>query len=464
MKPPPAPDTIFVKLFPTDLVIPAASCAAMWQVEVNFVTRTLKKLPGAGGFRVPQWYFVQWSTDAAALESQDKKHQACEAPRCVILMEAMTDPAKPFDILTGMPVEHAIRAAKDLASLHAPYWGWTHGRYRAEKGQHGALKFEGYGHIEDAGKKQAIQGLFMMGAKMGLEIFGSDGHLLKDESFEEERLKFKGYFELWQYWSAEVWPLLERRWKAVLAHWESIPATLIHGDCHVENMFCLKDGTNCYIDFQAVNLGPGVRDLAWLLTSSLTSEDRRAHEKTVIKAYHQALVERGAVQNDESSRPEKPVDMEQQQVVNVQSGSTTTNAAAKERSSLISCCTGATKTSSKVDAAAATRATTSAVPAEGKYSPESSSAPPSDTKVYSYEQCWDDYVFMKIHGLWAGALGGGLFAGTNYHAKTGIFAPEQADDAILERERNSVLFSRIVDDLRHSEWPAMLGRLPEDTL
>ena len=82
--------------------------------------------------------------------------------------------------------------------------------------------------------------------------------------------------------------------------------------------------------------------------------------------------------------------------------------------------------------------------------------------MYGWEQCWADYIFMKIHGLWAGMLGAGIFAGKNYKERTGIFAAEPSDDATVERRRNCALFSRVVDDLRHSEWPAMLEALPED--
>mmetsp|Transcript_95638 Transcript_95638/g.279680 ORF Transcript_95638/g.279680 Transcript_95638/m.279680 type:complete len:453 (+) Transcript_95638:29-1387(+) len=364
---PEAPASVFVKMFPTDLVIPAASCVTMWHMEVNFVTRMLKDLPDAKDFRVPRFYFTEFRESEA-------KEGGSEPPRFVILMEHISN-AKPFDILTAMPLEHALCTAKDLAILHAPYWGWTHARYREETDQSGRKRFEGCGHIEDAGKKQSIQGLFGMGAKMGLEVFGPESGALSAEQLEN----FAGYVEFWRFWAEDVWPLLQKRWGALFARWSSMPTTLIHGDLHVENMFCLADGTNCYIDFQAVNLGPGVRDLAWLLASSLTSKDRRDHERTIVNVYHDALLARGV-----------------------------------------------------------------------------------SSAEYSSEQCWADFVFMKLHGLYAGVLGAGLFAGKNFQAKAGIFAAEPSADAVLERERNSALFTRVVDDLRHSKWAGMLGSMAED--
>mmetsp|Transcript_80600 Transcript_80600/g.224279 ORF Transcript_80600/g.224279 Transcript_80600/m.224279 type:complete len:467 (-) Transcript_80600:207-1607(-) len=354
---PEAPASIFVKLFPTDLVIPVSSCINMWHTEVSFVTRTLRDLPDSGNFKVPQFYFAECDTADGT------------PPRFVILMEPIS--AKPYNILTAMPVEHAFRAAKDLAVLHAPYWGWSYARYRSEEDERGFKKFEGYGHMEDAGKSQSFIGLFTMGTKLGLEIFGADG-LLSAGQLED----FSGYVEFWRFWKAEIWPPLQRRFGAVVARWTSIPATLSHGDLHVENLFCLEDATNVYIDFQAVNLGPGVRDLAWLIASSLKAEERHEHEKAIIKAYHEALVARGV--------------------------------------------------------------------------------------EYGWEQCLEDFVFVKIHGAWAAMLGAGIFAAKDFKGKTGIFAAEPSDDSISERKRNSALFSRVVDDLRRSSWSAVLQALAED--
>eukprot|EP00935_MAST-01C_sp_MAST-1C-sp1_P002025 g2025.t1 len=330
----------------------------MWNVEVDFVTRMHKELPDSSDFRVPKFYFT---------ERRDAEEEG-KPPCFVILMEPIAN-TKPCDILSSMPVEHAIRAAKDLAILHAPYWGWTHERYRENK------LFEGYSHIEDPGKKQSLQGLFGMGCKMGPMVFGADGPLSAAQQED-----FVGYIEFWRFFNSEIWPLMQKRWEAVLARWTSMPTALIHADLHIENMFCLEDGSNCYFDFQSAKLGPGVQDVAWLLASSLKSEDRREHEEAILKAYHEGLISRLGE--------------------------------------------GAT--------------------------------------AYAWEQCLEDFKFMKIHGLWAAMLGAGIFAAKNFKEKSGIFAAEPSDDAIQERKRNNLLFTQIVDDLRHSGWPAMLQALPED--
>ena len=345
--------SIFVKLFPSDPVVPAAVVERFWDSEVEFLTKTVKTLPDSDKFKVPEIYFAEKG-----------KVEEGKPPRQIILMESIDD-TNTYDILGSMPVSHALRAAEDLAILQAPYWGWSLEKFRSE------LMFDKFGHIQE--QTGLARGMFTMGTNAGLRLFASKDSPLSASQKEE----FAGYVEFWKFYEQEIWPYLQKRWDSVFKRWTSIPATLIHCDFHVENMICLKDGSNVYLDFQSVRGEGGVRDLAWLLTSSLKSEDRRESESKILEVYHHALVSRGV---------------------------------------------------------------------EG----------------YSLTQCWQDFIFMKIAGLWAGILGAGMFASKNFSEKSGIFAAQPAEDAIAERKRNSLLFSRIVDDLKHSNWSQMLKSLDED--
>ena len=351
--PEPALKSIFVKLFPSDPVVSAAVIERFWGVEVEFLTKTVKTFPDADEFKVPEIYF----TEKGRVEEG-------KPPRQIILMESI-DTSDTCDILRSMPVGHALRAAKDLAILHAPYWGWSLEKFRSEK------MFEKFGHIQE--QTGMARGMFTMGTKAGLQLFASKESPLSASQKEE----FAGYVQFWTFYEQEIWPYLQKRWHSVFKRWTSIPATLIHCDFHVENMICLKDGSNVYLDFQSMRGEGGVRDLAWLLASSLKSEDRRENESKILEVYHNALVSRGV---------------------------------------------------------------------EG----------------YSLSQCRQDFIFMKIAGIWAGILGAGIFVSKNFSAKTGIFAAQPAEDAIAELKRNNLLFSRIVDDLKHSKWSQMLKSLEED--
>jgi hypothetical protein len=47
------------------------------------------------------------------------------------------------------------------------------------------------------------------------------------------------------------------------------------------------------IDWQTLSLGLPVRDLAYLIGTGLAIDDRRAHERSIVEAYHQALLTYG---------------------------------------------------------------------------------------------------------------------------------------------------------------------------
>merc|ERR1719421_584231 len=97
---------------------------------------------------------------------------------------------------------------------------------------------------------------------------------------------------------AALWPRLSTRWGSLWRRWQEAPLTTWHGDCHVENLLLHPDGSNTYLDFQGtvghVQLQPGVRDLAFLVGSSVEPADRADHEESIVKTYHAALVQRGA--------------------------------------------------------------------------------------------------------------------------------------------------------------------------
>ena len=78
-----------------------------------------------------------------------------------------------------------------------------------------------------------------------------------------------------------------------IAEW---PWTLLHQDYRVDNLFFdpkNADEPVVVIDWQGIGRGPGIYDLCYFLGGSLTVEDRRANEASLVRAYHARLVERG---------------------------------------------------------------------------------------------------------------------------------------------------------------------------
>lgn len=72
------------------------------------------------------------------------------------------------------------------------------------------------------------------------------------------------------------------------------PFSVLHGDYRLDNlMFGVDPHDVVAVDWQTVAVGPPARDVAYLLATGLTVEDRREHEEALVAGYHRALLERG---------------------------------------------------------------------------------------------------------------------------------------------------------------------------
>jgi hypothetical protein len=68
---------------------------------------------------------------------------------------------------------------------------------------------------------------------------------------------------------------------------------LVHGDSHVGNTFLSASGRPGFIDWQGMRPDSALHDVAYFLTSALSIEDRRTHEKKLLQSYLDALAEAG---------------------------------------------------------------------------------------------------------------------------------------------------------------------------
>jgi len=66
--------------------------------------------------------------------------------------------------------------------------------------------------------------------------------------------------------------------------WSMGDRTLIHGDCHVGNLFFEPDGVG-FLDWQVCARAPGMRDVSYFLCNSFPSELRAQHERELIEGY-----------------------------------------------------------------------------------------------------------------------------------------------------------------------------------
>lgn len=160
-----------------------------------------------------------------------------------------------------------------------------------------------------------------------------------------------------------------------------------------------------------VQCQPGIRDLAFLVGSSVEPADRAEHEESLVMAYHAALAKRGV--------------------------------------------------------------------------------------EYTWEQCWSDYVFIKVTGMQSSGAWlisrthvsherhdhiplpppyspthlpyrppavVGFISAKQFEHKAGAFAEEaEKSDLVLEAtKRWDAYVGRVAADLKHHSWASILGALPED--
>lgn len=70
--------------------------------------------------------------------------------------------------------------------------------------------------------------------------------------------------------------------------------TLIHGDYRPDNLMFMPDGSVVTtLDWQTLGLGLAGRDIGYFLATSLEPDARRANERRLVEAYHEALCDFG---------------------------------------------------------------------------------------------------------------------------------------------------------------------------
>jgi hypothetical protein len=102
---------------------------------------------------------------------------------------------------------------------------------------------------------------------------------------------------------AEIAELYIGRADALHALWQEGARTVIHGDPHIGNLFD-DHGRTGFLDWGIVSTGTPLRDVSYFLCMALTIDDRRRHERDLIRHYLDARAARGgpAIAFDEAWR------------------------------------------------------------------------------------------------------------------------------------------------------------------
>jgi hypothetical protein len=100
-------------------------------------------------------------------------------------------------------------------------------------------------------------------------------------------------------WLVDLAPTLHDHFADLAAQLMACGQTMIHGDLRADNLVFNASGEMTLLDWQLVFRAPGAFDVAYLLTQSLTIEDRRQHETELIGEYRSVLESQGGLFDQE---------------------------------------------------------------------------------------------------------------------------------------------------------------------
>jgi len=212
-----------------------------YENEVRFYQQLAPGLP----MRTPEVFFAEIDPESAGF---------------VLLLEDLA-PARPGDQLAGCSPQLAKIAVDELVKLHAPYWDdpflasleWLHRDRAASQGFLLAL----LPPMWEAFRARYGDDLNLDVQRAGDDLFAHLGAYL---------------------------------------HAETEPWSVIHGDYRLDNLLFDAEpagGGVAVVDWQTCTHGPALQDVAYFIGASLTVDERRLVEDTLVRGYHNGLCTAG---------------------------------------------------------------------------------------------------------------------------------------------------------------------------
>jgi hypothetical protein len=212
----------------------------VYEGEVRFY----QEIAPTVGIRVPGTYW-------ADIESS--------TGRFTLLLEDLSEIGAPGDMIAGGTLDQAARALEALVNLQAPRWSDP------------ALREMDW--LAHPSRSQNFFGGVAPALPLFLERFG-DRLDSEDIAFVEQVVPY-----------ANAWG----------TRMSAGPSVVLHGDYRMDNILFPHDTTApvAVFDWQATSLGPPLVDAAVYLGGCLSSEDRRRHERDLLRHYHDGLTAQG---------------------------------------------------------------------------------------------------------------------------------------------------------------------------
>jgi hypothetical protein len=163
-----------------------------------------------------------------------------------------------------------------------------------------------FGHITSGTSVDQVADVLTGQAKLHARFWG-DSRLAAYQEWREPVRAFVRYLYRPAHWDEirrrpyadlmeQVLPSREFGLRAEERNWEINDGkvqTLVHGDCHSGNLFFEADGSPGFMDWQCPCPAVPGYDHAEMIITSLTVEERREHERDLLKHYREELVAAG---------------------------------------------------------------------------------------------------------------------------------------------------------------------------
>ena len=185
-----------------------------------------------------------------------------DSHRFVLVLEDLR-PMEATPQATGVAAERARVAVRELANLHGTFW--------------------------EAVDRPPVAGSYdCLSARYGRRM--QSAYLL---CLPFVLQRFSDHF------STETRRLVEAFGTRIVAHFGNVatgPMTFIHGDYRGENLLFdpSDEASLAAVDWQGCGIGSGPYDVAYLLGTSVSVEDRRRIERQVLQEYHEIVCRHGA--------------------------------------------------------------------------------------------------------------------------------------------------------------------------
>lgn len=272
---PALPKHLVAKMWPQKMGPPPIALKLVFFAEAHFYndfTVTAGGLPRPECFHCGAKWSWTWSNSPASfvflLEDAVKG------------MHGMGGPSLQYQRADGCAQrEHLMMVMDGLAKFHARWWGKTRDS-TLPKWVHPLLSSHGLGpNVIPFLAKQGFRCL----PKLTAPMTHPDGTPVASLGAE-----FDFILKEWL-------PLLKGRFRHVMRQCLRPPLTLVHGDCHLENIFFHDryPGGCAFIDFGNMHFGQSLADVSFFLATNLEPDVRRSLERDLLGRYHATLVSFG---------------------------------------------------------------------------------------------------------------------------------------------------------------------------